>query len=161
MGAAGAGKTRVGRRLAGVLGWAYYEGDDFHPAANVEKMRRGLPLGDEDRAPWLAALARLTSELARNGTDAVLACSALKRAYREQLRPPEAPDAVRFVYLRAPAKVLASRLRNREGHFMPATLVPSQLATLEEPAAEEHALILDATLAVDELVERVRGWLKR
>src|SRR5579884_1235439 len=126
MGVSGAGKTTVGRALAAALGWPFVDADDLHPAANVEKMRRGQPLDDADRAPWLAAVASTI----RSMRDGVVACSALKRAYRDLLR---VRDDVRFVYLAVDEKVLAARLAARQGHYMPPSLLPSQLATLEPP----------------------------
>jgi gluconokinase len=162
MGPAGAGKTTVGRRLADTLGWTYHEGDDFHPPANVARMRAGLPLGDAERAPWLAALAKLVAECVATGTSAVLACSALKREYRRRLVAPTVPaDAVRFVYLRASPSLLEARLSERRGHFFSPALLASQLAALEEPAAGEAAPVLtvDAASAPEEIVRDVRAAL--
>ena len=152
MGVSGSGKTTVGRRLAAALGWPFYDADDFHPPANVERMRQGLALTDEDRRPWLAALARLIAEALADDQPLVLACSALKAAYRAQLTPQGAAAAVRFVYLRLPPEVAAARLKERRGHFMPASLVPSQFAALEEPA---EAIVVDATQSPDEIVGQI------
>jgi gluconokinase len=123
MGVAGSGKSTVGRLLADALGRRFIDGDDLHPPANIAKMSSGVPLTDADRAPWLEAIA---AELARGGP-AVIACSALKRAYRERL------PGVRWFHLRVPRDVLAARLSERSGHFFPPALLDSQLAELEEP----------------------------
>jgi gluconokinase len=154
MGIAGAGKTTVGRALADALGWAFHDADDFHPAANVGKMRAGVPLGDADRAPWLATLHDLIARIVARGEHAVLACSALRQAYREALLPAGAPAAVAFVHLEVPASVAERRLAERPGHYMQASLVASQVATLEPPS---NALCLDAELPVRELVSRIRS----
>ena len=154
MGVSGAGKTYVGRALADALGWRFYEGDDFHPAANIEKMSHGHPLSDADRAPWLTALRDLIGNAIASGERAVLACSALKQRYRESLVPKGTPhETVRFVYLDVPESVLAERLAKRRGHFMPPELLASQLATLEKP---RDALRIDGTRPVLEIVDTVR-----
>ena len=131
MGVSGAGKTTIGRLLAEDLGWPYYEGDDYHPHVNIEKMRRRLPLTDEDRAPWLAILHDLLQDLTRKNESAVLTCSALKQAYRDRLQG-RAKD-VRFVYLKGNFELIQERLVERDEHFMKANLLASQFATLEEP----------------------------
>ena len=159
MGPAGAGKTTVGRALAAALGWRFHDADDYHPPANVARMHAGLPLTDDERAPWLAALAAVVARHVASGSGAVLACSALRRAYREALLPPEAPPgAVRLVFLRATPTLLAARLAHRPRHFFPESLLASQLTTLEEPAASERvpALTVDASEPVDALVTRIR-----
>jgi gluconokinase len=154
MGIAGAGKTTVGRALAESLGCTFHDADDFHPAANVEKMRSGLPLDDADRAPWLATLHDLIARLVANGQPGVLACSALKQSYREALLPHDASrDAVTFVFLDVAPSVAERRLAGRRGHYMQASLVASQIATLETP---RDALCLDGELPVPELVSRIR-----
>lgn len=153
MGVAGSGKTTVGRRLAAELGWEFYDADDFHPPANVEKMKAGLPLDDEDRRPWLAALARLVRGVLARGAGAVLACSALKGRYREQLLIDE---RVRLVYLRAGEPLIRARLAAREGHFMKAELLDSQFAALEEPPPETH---FDAAAEPAAIVADVRARL--
>ena len=132
MGVTGAGKTTVGQQLAAALGWTFVEGDAFHPPANIAKMHRGEPLDDADRAPWLGAIRQRIDELVAAAQSAVIACSALKRAYREVLAR-DRPE-VTFVYLKASAALIAERLRHRAGHFMPPALLQSQLDTLEEPA---------------------------
>jgi gluconokinase len=153
MGVSGAGKTTVGRALANELRWAFYEGDDFHPPRNVEKMAAAQPLTDEDRAPWLAALRRLIDDLLARGERAVVACSALRHQYRKRLTPEgQQHDAVKFVYLEVPVAVLRVRLRERLGHFMTEALLDSQLATLEPP---RNALPVDGTRSVEEIVREV------
>ena len=149
MGVSGAGKTTIGRLLAEVLGAVFLEGDEFHPSANLEKMRTGEPLDDGDRAPWLRNIAAALDALCRDGP-VVLACSALKRSYRDQLMAGRAN--VHLVYLRGDEAVIRRRLESRSGHFMPAALLASQLAALEEPA---DAITVDAALAPRAIVDRV------
>jgi len=132
MGVTGAGKTTVGQQFAAALGWTFVEGDAFHPPANIAKMHRGEPLDDADRAPWLRAIRQRIDELVASAQSAVIACSALKRAYRELLAR-DRPE-VTFVYLKASAALIAERLQHRAGHFMPPALLQSQLDTLEQPA---------------------------
>jgi gluconokinase len=159
MGVSGSGKSTVGRLLAGELGWPFYDADDFHPPANVERMRHGIALTDEDREPWLAGLARLIAEALASDQSLVLACSALKEDYRARLKAGAAPPgAVCFVYLHVPLEVAAARLKDRTGHYMPASLVPSQFAALEEPA---DAIVVDATHAPGAIVEQIRRALRR
>lgn len=154
MGPAGAGKTTVGTRLAQSLGWRFLEGDDFHSPRNVDRMRRGIPLTDADRAPWLASMRAALGSAIADGVCIVLACSALKAEYRAALVPPNAShDAVRFVYLRAPAALLRERLARRVGHFAGPELVESQLQTLEEPA---NAVWVDASSPPDDIVAQIR-----
>jgi gluconokinase len=150
MGVAGSGKTTLGRLLAGQLGWTFVEGDAFHPPANVEKMHRGEALTDTDRAPWLRALHARIDELAASGRSAVVACSALKQAYRDVLADGR-PEVV-FVHLTAPAAVLRDRVEQRRGHFMPPSLLDSQLATLEQPCG----LAVDVTSPPAESVAAIR-----
>ena len=153
MGVSGSGKTVVGQALAATLGWPFIEGDDFHPPANVAKMAAGTPLTDDDRWPWLDRLvAEMTAILARGG-HAVLACSALRQAYRDRLRR---GGDLRFVYLKGDYETIAGRIAGRSHRYMPATLLASQFATLEEPT---DAMIVDARAAVPEEVARIRGWL--
>ena len=153
MGVSGAGKTTVGRGLAARLGWTFHDGDDLHTPANVEKMSRGVPLTDEDRLPWLLALRKLIEGCLRRGEDAVVACSALKRSYREILRGGD--EDVVFVYLKADPRRIAERLERRHGHFAKRSLLESQLAALEEPSPEE-ALTVDVSGTPEETVEEVR-----
>jgi gluconokinase len=150
MGVSGVGKTTIGRLLSERLGWTFVEGDDLHPAANVQKMRRGEPLDDADRAPWLRALRRRIDELATTGRSAVVACSALKAAYRDVLA--RGRPELRFVWLVAPPERIVERLRERRGHFMPAALLASQHATLEPP---DDAIRADATRSPEEIVTSI------
>ena len=141
MGVSGSGKSLVGSAFARALGIAFVEGDAYHPAENVERMSSGIPLTDSDRLGWLRALAERLREAKDAGTGLVMACSALKRSYRDLLRA-EAGD-LHFVFLRGDRSLLAERLAGRRGHFMPASLLDSQLATLEEPTPDEHAWVCD------------------
>jgi gluconokinase len=151
MGVTGSGKTTLGQLLADQLGWTFVEGDTFHPEANVQKMRRGEPLTDADRAPWLRALRARIDELAAAGHSAVVACSALKQAYRDELADGR-PEVV-FVHLTAPAAVIRDRLDHRRGHYMPPALLASQLATLEEPVG---VLAVDVTTPPAQSVAAIR-----
>lgn len=153
MGVSGTGKSTIGRALAEKLDMPFVEGDDLHPESNVAKMAAGIPLTDADRAPWLD---RIAAELDR---PVVITCSALKRAYRDRLRR-AAPDLV-LVYLHGAPDLLASRMAQRDGHFMPTALLESQLSTLEEPAADEDAIPVDVMLRPDEIVELVIGRLRQ
>lgn len=147
MGVSGCGKTIVGRCLAGGLGVAFTDADDLHPVANVQKMTAGTPLTDADRGPWLDAVA---GEMAASagGRGLVIACSALKRAYRDRLRR-VAPDLM-LVWLTGPASLIRNRLASRTGHFMPADLLESQLAALEPPTADERPIVADITSPPEE-----------
>jgi gluconokinase len=156
MGVAGCGKSEVGARIAAALGLPLVEGDAFHPQANVEKMRNGIPLGDGDRAGWLDALGR---ELASRAAGAVLTCSALKRAYRERLR--SAVPGLRFVHLSLPQAEAQRRVASRPGHFYPPSLVASQFATLEDPSAETGVVVVDACLPLDEVASQAVAALSR
>ena len=129
MGVVGSGKTTVGRLLAERLGWRFADADDFHPASNVEKIRHGIPLDDQDRVPWLSALRAAIEQWNADGRNAVLACSALKERYRNELRA----GAVRFVYLKGSRELILNRLRSRHGHFASESILASQFADLEEP----------------------------
>ncbi len=153
MGVCGSGKTTVGRLLAQQQGWPFFDADDFHPAANVAKMSAGTPLTDEDRWPWLDRLAAEMGAIDRSGGSAVLACSALKEAYRARLRT--AGD-VRIVYLKGDRATIEPRLSARVGHYMPPTLLASQLAALEEPA---DATVVDIRHSPDEQVREARAAL--
>ena len=156
MGPAGAGKTTVGARLAESLGWRFLDADEFHSPENVERMRRGIPLTDADRAPWLAAMRESIRVAHASGTKIVLACSALKEEYRRALIPADAAEDVRFVYLHADEPLLRSRLAHRKGHYAGPELLASQLATLEEP---RDAFWVDASYDPSEIVEEVRRGL--
>lgn len=155
MGVSGAGKTTLGRALAGALGWDFADADDFHPAANIAKMRAGTPLGDDDRAPWLASLRVEIERRLTLGKPLVLACSALKDAYRRVLVGDDA-DRVRLVHLEGSPELLAARLAGRAGHYMPPALLGSQLAALEAPAG---ALRIDISLTTAAQVAAVRAAL--
>jgi len=144
-------KKKIGELLARKLGWAFYEADDFHSPANVEKMHAGIPLTDEDRWPWLESLRELIQRLDAK-EDAVLACSALKHAYRRFLR---VNDQVKFVYLRGDYPLIADQLRKRKGHFMNPELLKSQFAVLEEPRAAEGILTVDFGRTPRELVQEI------
>jgi gluconokinase len=153
MGTTGAGKTTVGRLLAARTGYEFIDGDDFHSTANVDKMRRGIALDDADRAEWLASIDDAMKAWSREGRDVVLACSLLKRSYRDRVY--HGPDT-RLVYLRAGYDAILRRLRARTGHFADERLLASQFATLEEPG---DALTVDATRSPDEIVETIMGAL--
>jgi gluconokinase len=150
MGVTGSGKTTVGQALAESLHWQFADADAFHPPANVAKMQAGIPLNDADRAPWLAALRTQIDKWLRTRTNAVLACSALKQAYREQL---VVSSDVKLVYLRGTRELIAERLQERHGHYMDPNLLPSQFATLEEPT---DAVVVDVNASVTEIVRRIR-----
>jgi gluconokinase len=155
MGVSGSGKTAVGEALAARLGWSFADADDLHSAADVERMRSGVPLTDQDREPWLRAVNRALRGWIAAGRDVVLACSALRRSHRAALRAGVPDDgSLRFVYLRAEPAELARRLRTRVGHFMPASLLPSQLDTLEEPDPAE-ALTVDAQRPIPAVVDAI------
>lgn len=153
MGVSGCGKTTVGEQLAERLGWPYQEGDALHPPANVAKMAGGTPLTDADRLPWLAAVAAWIDARREAGECGVVSCSALKRAYR-QLLIDDHPD-VQLVYLQGSRNQLAERLAARTGHYMPAGLLDSQLATLEEPTAAEQPLVVTIDQPVDAIVTAI------
>ncbi|MFP2930197.1 gluconokinase [Pyxidicoccus sp. 3LG] len=155
MGVSGAGKTTVGHALAKALGWRFVDADDLHSKANVAKMAAGVPLTDEDRWPWLEAVRKVMAEALEKGENLVVANSALKRPYRAKLAVD--PEQVRFVYLDAPREVLARRLAQRHGHFMPPSLLDSQLSTMELPM---EALTVDVTPPPDEVVKAIRRGLK-
>lgn len=150
MGVSGVGKTQVGERLATALGWRFRDADDFHSPESIAKMAAGIPLTDEDRWPWLERLRELVQRALESGEELVLACSALKRSYRERLRVE--PARQRWVYLRAPRELIARRLSERRGHYMSPALLDSQLATLEAP---EDALTVDASGDLDTVVATV------
>lgn len=152
MGVSGSGKTTIASRLAARRGYAFAEGDDFHPAANVAKMARGEPLTDADRAPWLEELAEWIAAQHAAGRSTVLACSALKRSYRDTLRG-GAPGHVLFLYLAVRRDALVERMKRREGHYMPLELLDSQLATLEPLAPDEPGFTLDAAPAPEAIVD--------
>jgi len=157
-GVSGSGKTTVGARLADRLGWRFADADDFHPAANVAKMRAGVPLTDEDRWPWLQAIADEIDRTCGRGQRAVVACSALKRAYRDILV--HGRDDVRIVFLDGTEALIAGRLAARRDHFMPPGLLASQFKTLETPTADEHAITVSIDAPVDAIVDDIIRQLK-
>ncbi|MEV4466474.1 gluconokinase [Micromonospora echinofusca] len=150
MGVSGAGKTTVARGIAARTGLIFAEADEFHPPANVASMRAGVPLDDVARLPWLRELAGWMAARAAEGVSTVLACSALRRTYRDVLR--QGPPSVEFVHLDGAAEVIRERMAHRAGHYMPPSLLASQLATLEQPHPDESVLVLDVALTPDELV---------
>ena len=152
-GVSGAGKTTIGKLLARELGWRFIEADDFHPRANVVKMHSGHPLTDEDRWPWLDRLRKQIKRSVAAGENAVLACSALKRAYRDRLRVGE---EVKFVYLRGDFALVEKQLRSRRRHFMDPDLLQSQFDDLEEPQPDEHVL----TVQLGGTPEQILGGIK-
>ncbi len=153
MGVSACGKSTVGRALALARAATYLDGDDFHPPENVARMASGQPLSDADRQGWLLALSRRLAQAQAAGEGVVLSCSALKRRYRDLLRQ-GAPD-LRLVYLHGSRELLAERIAARCGHYMPASLLDSQLATLEAPGADEHALAFDVRLLPQQIVDRI------
>jgi gluconokinase len=160
MGVSGSGKTTVGRAIAARLELAFIEGDDHHPAANVEKMAAGVPLTDDDRIPWLEGLAALVASHHQRGEGTVLACSALRRSYRDILRT-AAPDETFIIHLAVDVETLRTRMLARAGHFMPTSLLASQLETLEPLQDDEAGVTIDATRAlavvIDEALAAVNG----
>jgi gluconokinase len=156
-GVSGAGKTTIGKLLAEQLCWQFYEADDFHPRANIEKMRSGRPLTDEDRWPWLERLREQITRSIAAKDNAVLACSALKRAYRDRLR---VSDDVTFVFLRGDYALIAEQLRHRRGHFMNPELLRSQFADLEQPEPHEDVLTTELGRTPQELVEDIKTKLR-
>ena len=156
MGVSGSGKSTIGRLLAEQLGWAFVEADDYHPAANVEKMQLGRPLDDEDRRPWLAALKRRIDDACVQGENIVLACSALKHSYQDYLERDE-PACVEYVYLHGSEELIRERLARRKGHFMNPNLLHSQFETLEPP---ESAVRVDVAPPPEAIVAEIRGKLR-
>jgi gluconokinase len=154
MGVAGCGKSAVGQLIAKKLGLPLIEGDDFHPAANLSKMQRGVPLTDDDRADWLHTLGQA---LARHGDGAVLTCSALKASYRDRLRAAATP--LQFVYLQISEAESLRRVGQRAGHFYPPSLVASQFAALQDPSGEPGVLTLDGSAPLTDLGHRAAQWL--
>jgi gluconokinase len=150
MGVSGSGKSLIGAAFARALGIAFVEGDEYHPVENVDRMSRGIPLTDDDRAGWLRSLAMRIREAKDAGSGLVMTCSALKRSYRDVLRA-EA-DALQFVFLRGPRALIAERLVSRRGHFMPPSLLESQFAALEEPSPGEDAWVCDVRESPHDLV---------
>ncbi|MFO1027520.1 MAG: gluconokinase [Acetobacteraceae bacterium] len=151
MGVAGSGKTTIATALARQLGWDFLEGDSFHPPANVAKMSAGTPLTDEDRWPWLRAIAARMDEVQAQGGSAVVACSALKRAYRDILLGGRTNGIL--LYPRGEKALIAGRMQARHGHFMPPALLDSQFATLEEPGPDENPVVVDIDGSPEQVIE--------
>ena len=156
-GVSGAGKTTIGQLLTEELAWRFYETDDFHSQANIDKMRQGVPLTDEDRWPWLESLRQMIKRCLAAGENAVLACSALKEAYRRRLR---LNADVKLVFLRGDYELIANQLRQRRGHFMNPALLQSQFADLEEPLPTEGAVVIELGQSPRELVQEIKGKLR-
>ena len=154
MGVSGAGKSTVGKLIAVRLHCEFRDADSFHPPANIAKMSSGQPLTDEDRWPWLRAIAAWIGERREKGETGVVTCSALRRVYRDIVTAQQSAD-VRLVYLKGDFDLISARLAARKGHFMPPALLKSQFATLEEPAADEHALAVEIDASPEEIAERV------
>ncbi len=153
MGPTGSGKTTIGTMLATQLSWQFADADAFHPPANIEKMSKGIPLNDADRAPWLEAMRKAILEWIAAGKNVVLACSALKSAYREELR---ASPEVKIVYLKGSYTLFAERIRHRHGHFAGEGILAGQFADLEEP---EDAITIDAAKSPEQIVAEIRKQL--
>ncbi len=159
MGVSGSGKTTVAKGVVGRTGWVFAEADAFHPQANIDKMASGTPLTDEDRWPWLRHLGAWMAEHGAKGEDTVITCSALKRTYRDVLRADVEAlgegHRVVFAHLDGSAEIIAARLEGRQGHFMPASLLQSQIDTLEDLEPGEDGVVLDLTASPRELVDQV------
>ncbi len=158
MGVSGAGKTRVGRDVARRMDWTFIEGDDLHTEANRQKMAAGTPLTDDDRWPWLARICEAAGEIEAAGGSVVIACSALKRAYRERLKT--AGGDVRFVHLAGEKDVIARRMKARRNHYMPPGLLDSQIATLEAPLEDEDVMTFDVAQRAQSITAAVVRGLK-
>lgn len=158
MGVSGSGKTTVAAMLAGRLHWQFEEGDTLHPPANIEKMRQGVALDDDDREPWLQALARIIDAWLEAGECGVVACSALKRAYRQMIIGDR--RGVQLVYLKGARELILQRMAARHGHFMPLGLLDSQLQTLEEPLPEEHVLVVSIDQSPGQIVREIETQLQ-
>jgi len=159
MGVSGSGKTTVATEVARRLGWEFTEGDDHHPAANVEKMRAGIPLDDEDRWPWLRELAAWIGRHEEEGRSCVLTCSALKRSYRDLLR--DGHPSVWFAHVSGSQELIAERVQKRQGHYMPPSLVPSQFATLEPLDDDEPGRVVPAMGSPEQAVDELLADLAR
>jgi carbohydrate kinase (thermoresistant glucokinase family) len=158
VGVSGSGKSTLMQALTDALGWPGIEADDLHGSSNVEKMRAGVPLTDADRWPWLDRVAAEVTRRTAHGQPVVVACSALKRAYRDRLRA-AAPDSL-FVYLEGNRTVIEERLRRRQGHFMSPALIDSQFATLEPPDVTEHAITIPANHPIEDSVHQVAAAIR-
>lgn len=153
MGVSGSGKSTAGKRLSVMLGWPFRDADSFHPQANIDKMSRGIPLTDVDRAPWLAAIAEWIGERLRTSEPGIVSCSALKRAYRRMLL--DSRKGVGLVYLQGSYALIADRMSRRKNHFMPPELLQSQFATLEEPGPRENALVVPVRLSPKKVADAI------
>jgi len=160
MGVSGAGKSSVGERLAQAIGCDFAEGDRLHPASNVEKMAKGVPLTDEDRWPWLDLVGQELAGAVSQGRSLVLSCSALKRVYRDRLRQ-AAGGKLKFVFLKGTPELLEVRMGERTGHFMPLSLLHTQLATLETPEGEEGVVTVDIDTTLDDIVAAAETGLRK
>ena len=158
MGVSGSGKSTIAENLAVRLGWRYEDGDKFHPASNVAKMSAGHPLTDEDRWPWLQAIADEIDRACKAGEHVVIACSALKHSYRDVLV--HGRTDVRIVYLRGTQELIAGRLAQRKGHFMPPELLASQFKTLEPPDTDENPMTVPIDASVEEIVDDIASQLR-
>ncbi|MEO6380436.1 MAG: gluconokinase [Nitrobacter sp.] len=159
MGVSGSGKTTIANALGQRLGWIVEDADQFHPESNVTKMSAGIPLTDDDRGPWLRAIAAEIGRKRAADTSIIIACSALKRAYRDILVQDHRDT--RIVYLRGAKELIAGRLKARKDHFMPPGLLESQLKTLEEPTEDERPIVVDIDATVDQIVDRIVARLNR
>ncbi len=157
MGVSGSGKSSVGEEIARAYGYPFIEGDQLHPPENIKKMSEGIPLTDDDRWPWLAAIGE---RLAASAAAAVVSCSALKRSYREKLRE-STPGGLAFVYLHGSEALLSERMRHRSGHFMPTSLLRTQLATLEDPTGEVNTVAVDVAQPLPDIVGEALSGLAR
>lgn len=159
MGVSGCGKTSVAEGLAALLSAAFIEGDSLHPAANLEKMSKGIPLTDDDRWPWLDTVGRAMAASLQNGESVVVSCSALRAIYRDRLRQ-AAGGSLAFVFLKGSRELLMARMAARHGHFMPVSLLDSQLATLEDPSAESGVVTVDIDAPIEGIVAAACDGLK-
>jgi gluconokinase len=159
MGVSGCGKSTIAGLVAERLHWDLLEGDELHPKANVEKMSHGIPLDDNDRRPWLEAIARWIEDRIQSGRPALVTCSSLKRSYRDILRGKNSKGVVAFAHLSGSRELLMERMKARKGHFMPASLLDSQLATLEPLQPDEAGIVIDIgdipTEEADQVIERL------
>jgi gluconokinase len=158
MGVSGSGKSTTGAALAKALGWPFRDADSFHPPANIAKMSQGLPLDDEDRSPWLAAIAGWIDERHELGEPGIVSCSALKRTYRQRIVGER--RGVRLVYLRGSKALIGRRLEARKHHFMPASLLDSQFTVLEEPRADEQPIVVSVAMSPRRVVEAILAALQ-